>query len=88
MEEKSRKTTSYAKNRTGNLPSKVAGQCLYHDVFSTYMRHFVQDDIYQLKDVIQNIMTASSLVPKRSTIGPLAQFEEEQKRCYKVPTRL
>ncbi len=54
--------------------SRVAGQCLYHDVFSAYMRHFVQDDIYQLKDVIQDIMTTSSLVPKRCTIGPLAQL--------------
>jgi hypothetical protein len=27
-----------AKNRTGNLPSRVTGQLLYHDVFSTYMR--------------------------------------------------
>ncbi len=24
-----------AKNRTGNSTSRVAGQCLYHDVFST-----------------------------------------------------
>jgi hypothetical protein len=38
------------------------------------MRHFVQDDIYQLKDVIQDIMTISSSVPKRCTIGPLAQL--------------
>ena len=59
-----------AKNRTGNLQSRVAGQLLYHDNFSTYMRHFVQDDIYQLKDVIQDIMITSSLVPKRCTIGP------------------
>jgi hypothetical protein len=57
-----------------NLPSRVAGQCLYHDVFSTYMRHFVQDDIYQLKDVFQDIMTTSSLVPKKCTICPLAQL--------------
>ncbi len=63
-----------AKNRTGNLPSQVAGKCLYHDVFSTTMHHFAEDDIYQLKDVIQDIMTTSSLVPKRCTIGPLAQL--------------
>jgi hypothetical protein len=54
--------------------SRVASQCLYHDVFSAYMCHFVQDDIYQLKDVIQDIMTTSSLVPKRCTIGPLTQL--------------
>jgi hypothetical protein len=29
-----------AKNRTGNLQSRVAGQLLYHDVFSTYMHCF------------------------------------------------
>jgi hypothetical protein len=38
------------------------------------MRHFVQDDIYQLKKVIQDIMTTSSSLPKRCTIGPLAQL--------------
>ncbi len=63
-----------AKNRTGNLPSRVAGQHLYHDVFSTYRCHFVQNDIYPLKDVIQDIMTTSSSLPKRCTIGPPAQL--------------
>jgi hypothetical protein len=56
------------------LPSRVASQLLYHDVFSTYMRHLVQDDIYPLKDVIQDIMTTSSSLPKRCTIGPLSQL--------------
>jgi hypothetical protein len=63
-----------AKNRTGFLPSRVTGQLLYHDVFSIYMRHFDRNDIYPLKDVIQDIMTTSSSLPKRCTIGPLAQF--------------
>ena len=63
-----------AKNRTGNLQSRVAGQLLYHDVFSMYMRHFVQDDPHPLKDVIQDIMNNSSSLPKRCTIGPLAQL--------------
>ena len=63
-----------AKNRTGNLQSRVAGQLLYHDVFSTYMRHFVQDDPHPLKDIIQDIMNTSSSLPKRCTIGPLAQL--------------
>jgi hypothetical protein len=49
-----------AKNRTGNLPSRVAGQLLYHDDFSRYMHHFVQVDIFPLKDAIQDIMTTSS----------------------------
>jgi hypothetical protein len=38
------------------------------------MRHFVQDDLYPLKDVIVDIMTTSSSLPKRCTIGPLAQL--------------
>jgi hypothetical protein len=63
-----------AKNRTENLPSIVASQLLYHDVFSTYMGHFVQNDIYRLKDVTQDIMTTSSSLPKRCTIGPPAQL--------------
>jgi hypothetical protein len=39
-----------------------------------YMPHFVQDDIYPLKDVIQNIMNTSSSLSKRCTIDPLAQL--------------
>ncbi len=54
-----------AKNRTGNSQIRVAGQLLYHDVFSTCMRHFVQDDPHPLKDVIQDIMNTSSSLPKR-----------------------
>jgi hypothetical protein len=38
------------------------------------MRHFVHDDIYSLKDVIQDIMNTSSSLSKRCTIGPLAQL--------------
>jgi hypothetical protein len=63
-----------AKNRTGNLQSRVASQLLYHDVFSRYMHHFVQDGPHPLKYVIQDIMTTSSSLPKRCTIGPLAQL--------------
>jgi hypothetical protein len=37
------------------------------------MRHFVQDDPHSLKDVIQDIISTSSSLPKRSSIGPLAQ---------------
>ncbi len=56
------------------MQSRVAGQLLYHDVLSTYMRHFVQDDPHPLKDFIKDIMTTSSSLPKRCTIGPLAQL--------------
>jgi hypothetical protein len=37
------------------------------------MCHFVHNDPNPLKDVIQDIMTTSSSLPKRCTIGPLAQ---------------
>jgi hypothetical protein len=56
------------------LQSRVAGQLLYHDVFSTYMHHFVQDDPHPLKYIFQDIMTTSSSLPKRCTIDPLAQL--------------
>jgi hypothetical protein len=39
-----------------------------------YMHHFVQDDPHPLKDVIQDIINTSSSLPKRCTIGPLAQL--------------
>jgi hypothetical protein len=58
-----------ANNRTENLPSRVASQLLYCDIFSMYMRHFVQDDPRPLKHVIQDIMTTSSSLPKKCTIG-------------------
>ncbi len=52
----------------------MAGQFLYHDVFSMYMRHFIQDDPHPLKYVIQDIKSISSSLPKRCTIGHLAQL--------------
>ncbi len=39
-----------------------------------YMRHFVKNDPHSLKDFIQDIMNTSSSLPKRCTIGPLAQL--------------
>ncbi len=38
------------------------------------MRHFVQDDPHLLKNVIQDIISMSSSLPKRSSIGTLAQL--------------
>jgi hypothetical protein len=37
------------------------------------MHHFVQNDLHSLKDVIKDIMTTPPSLPKRCTIGPLAQ---------------
>jgi hypothetical protein len=41
------------------------------------MHHFAQDDPHPLKDVIQDIMNTSSSLPKRCTIGPLAQLNSK-----------
>ncbi len=49
-------------------------ELLYHDVFSTYMHHFVQDGLHPLKYVIRDIMKPSSSLPKRCTICSLAQL--------------
>ncbi len=38
------------------------------------MHHFVQDDPHSLNNVIQDIMSTSSSLPKRCTIGSLAQL--------------
>jgi hypothetical protein len=38
------------------------------------MHHFIHDDPHPLKYVIQDIMSTSSSLPKRCTIGPLAQL--------------
>jgi hypothetical protein len=38
------------------------------------MHHFAQDDIYPMKDVIQDNMTTSTSLPTRCTICPLAQL--------------
>jgi hypothetical protein len=43
------------------------------------MHHFVQDDPHPLKDTIQDIMNTSSSLPKRCTIGPLAQLNSNGK---------
>jgi hypothetical protein len=49
-------------------------ELILYDVFSMYMHHFIQDDPHPLKYVILDIMTTSSSLPKRCTIGLLAQL--------------
>ncbi len=34
------------KYRTGKLASSVTSQCLYHDVFTMYLRHFLPNDLF------------------------------------------
>ncbi len=36
------------KYRTGKLASSVTSQCLYHDVFTMYLHHFLPNDLYFL----------------------------------------
>ncbi len=38
-----------AKYRIGKLASSITSQCLYHDVFTMYLRHFLPNDLYFLK---------------------------------------
>jgi hypothetical protein len=56
-----------AKNRTGKLASGVTSQCLYHDVFTTYLHHFFPNDLCLLKNIIQDIITTSTSPLKRCT---------------------
>jgi hypothetical protein len=46
--------------RTEKLASSVTPQCLYHDVFTMYLHHFLPNDLYFLKDIIQDIVTTST----------------------------
>ncbi len=58
--------------RTGKLASSVTSQCLYHDVFTMYLRRFLPNDLYFLQDIIQEILTNSTSPPNRCTITPVA----------------
>jgi hypothetical protein len=60
------------KYKTGKLASSVTSQCLYHDVFTMYLRHFLPNDQYFLKDVIQKIIITLTSPPSRCTITPVA----------------
>ena len=70
--EKSRKLLPTAENR-----SRVISQCLYHDVFTTYLCQFLPNDLHLLKDVIKDIMTTLTSLPKRCTITSTAKFNLE-----------
>jgi hypothetical protein len=63
-----------AKNRTGKLASRVNSQCLYHDVLTTYLCHFLPNGLRLLKDIIQDIITTSTSPQNRCTKTPIAKF--------------
>ena len=44
------------KYRTGKLSSSVTSKCLYHDVFTMYLHHFLPNDLYFLKYTIHQII--------------------------------
>jgi hypothetical protein len=56
------------KHRIEKLASSVTSQCLYHDVFTMYLHHFLPNDLYVLKDFIQDIITTSTSPQNRCTI--------------------
>jgi hypothetical protein len=59
------------------LPHNPPSQRLYHDVFTTYLCHFLPNDLHLLKDIVQDIITTSTSAPKRCTITPIAKFNLE-----------
>jgi hypothetical protein len=61
------------KYRTGKLASCVTSQCLYHDVFTMYLHHFLPNDLYFLKYIIHVIITNSTSPPNRCTMTPVAE---------------
>jgi hypothetical protein len=65
------------KYRTGKLVSSVTSQCLNHDVFTMYLHHFLSNDLYFLKDIIQEIITTLTSPPNRCTITPEAKVNLE-----------
>ncbi len=65
------------KYRTGKLATSITSQCLYHDVFTIYLYHFLPNDLYFLKDIIQDIITTLTSLPNRRTITPVAKVNLE-----------
>jgi hypothetical protein len=65
------------KHRTGKLASSFTSQCLYHDVCTMYLHHFLPNDLYLLKYTIQQIITNSTSPPNRCTITPVAEVNLE-----------
>jgi hypothetical protein len=65
------------KYRTGKSASSVTSQCLYHDVFTVYLHHFLPNDLYFLRYIIQQIITNSMSPPNRCTVTPVAKVNLE-----------
>ncbi len=62
---------------TDKLAYSVNSQCLHHDVFTTYLCHFLPNDLCLLKDIIQDIITTLTSPPNRCTITPRVKVNLE-----------
>jgi hypothetical protein len=65
------------KYRTGKLASSFTSQCLYRDVFTMFLCHFLPNDLYFLRYIIQKIITNSTSPPNRCTVTPVAKINVE-----------
>ncbi len=61
------------KYRTGKLASSITSQCLYHDVFTMYLHHFLPNKLYFLKYTIQQIITKLTSPSNRCTMTPVVE---------------
>jgi hypothetical protein len=60
------------KYRTRKLASSITSKCLYDDVFTMYLHHFLPNDLYFLRYIIKKIITNSTSLPNRLTMTPVA----------------
>ncbi len=60
-------------NRTGKLAPSITSQCLYDDVFTMYLCHFLPNDLYYLMYTIKQIITYSTSPPNRRIMNPVAE---------------
>jgi hypothetical protein len=60
-------------NRTGKLASSITSQCLFDDVSTMYLRHFLPNNLYYLMYTIQQIITYSMSPPNRRIMNPVAE---------------
>jgi hypothetical protein len=65
------------KYRTGKLASSITSQCLYDDVFTMYLCHFLPNDLNYLRYIIKQIITNSTSPPNRRTRTPVAEVNLE-----------
>jgi hypothetical protein len=65
------------KYRTGKLASSLTSQCVCHDVFTMYLRHFLPNDLYFPKVIIQEIITTLTSLPNGCAITSVAKVNLE-----------